>query len=91
MAITQETADDPTIEPELFNLTREELIDTIIELRDENETNEHRIVAQDRLNYVLLQATTAYQIRMVDQELAIQELSDLVEEQRIKIVDLMEA
>ena len=76
---------------ELFNMTREELIDTINELRGENETNEVRIVTQDRLNLTLLQSTTSYQIRMVDQELAIQELSDLVEEQRIKIVDLMEA
>ena len=29
---------------ELFNMTREELVDTINELRDENETNEIRIV-----------------------------------------------
>ena len=59
---------------------------------------EDKLKATDNLNFTLLQATSAYQIRMAEQEFKIhdqdkeiRELKDLVKQQEIRIVDLVES
>lgn len=64
-------------------------------VREQIRELENKLFATDKLNQTLLVATTAYQVRMANQELTIEdqdtyisELKDLVKEQEIFILNL---